>query len=166
VVEQVRQLPDQSLLCGAWKASRCNLRGPKFQNFPCFVWIIGCLARGVSIARLEQTMEFLCSANGATFHYVPASFVLFHSVRTQKPPLLQVRLLTSYVQNAPIEVNMHLNFDPYSFKEAAWILGLNTASQPAAWLPWLDLQECSQSVDLQISTRYEYFSKQIGTQES
>jgi len=44
VVEQVRQTrrpPDQYLLYSAQKASRCDLRGLKFQNFRCFVRIIG-----------------------------------------------------------------------------------------------------------------------------
>jgi len=42
------------------------------------------LARQVSlIIGLKQTVEFMCTANGTTLHYVVASFVLFHSVRPQ-----------------------------------------------------------------------------------
>jgi len=46
-VEQVRQTqrpPDQCLLYGAWKVSRCNLRSPQFQNFPSFMCTISYLA--------------------------------------------------------------------------------------------------------------------------
>jgi len=45
-------------------------------------WLLG---QGLPLlAGLEQTMEFMCKTNRATLHYVLASFVLFHSVKTQK----------------------------------------------------------------------------------
>ena len=90
-VEQVQQtwrLLDQCSLYSPSKASICDLKGLKFQKFSVLRvdnWQFG---RQVSlITRLKhkkQTMEFLRKANGATLHYVLASFILFHSVRPIK----------------------------------------------------------------------------------
>ena len=61
------------------------------------------LGRVVSlIAGLEEATECLCKVNGAPLHCVLASFVFF-PVRPQKSPLLHVRLLARYVQNASNE---------------------------------------------------------------
>ena len=54
------------------------------------------LVGSISIVRLEWTMEFLCIANGATLHFVLASFALFHRQTSAKSPLLRVRLLAMH----------------------------------------------------------------------
>ena len=79
---------NQCLFYGAWKASRCDLRGTKFQKFTVLKVDNQDLGRQVSlIARLKhmkQTMELLCKANGATLHYFLPSFVILHFVRPLK----------------------------------------------------------------------------------
>jgi len=54
VVEQMRQFRrplDQCSLYGAWKASRCNLKGPKFRNFSA-LRVDGCQLRSLCIGIL------------------------------------------------------------------------------------------------------------------
>ena len=70
------------------KASRCDLRSPKCKKFSTLRTDNQQLAKWVSlIARLKhmkQTVEFLCKANGATLHYVLASFVLLILCQTSQ----------------------------------------------------------------------------------
>jgi len=63
-------------------------------------------------------MEFLCIANGATLHFVLASFALFHHQTSAKSPLLPVRLLAMH----PLKEN--------NFREAVLI----QANTRQSWL--------------------------------
>jgi len=90
------QPPDKCLLYGTWKASRCDLRGPKFQKIFKLHADNQLLGREASLMTgLDRTMEFLCKANGATLHYVFCPFLLGQT--SEKFPFLHVRLLASYI---------------------------------------------------------------------
>ena len=87
------------------RASRCNLRGPKTnsENFLCFAQMIGSLAHEC-LQSLDSTHEklwnFCAKQMGPlyTIFYLLLSFSTFPLSQTsQKSPLLQVRLLASYV---------------------------------------------------------------------
>ena len=86
-VWQTQQPPDQCLLYCAWKASSCNLRGPKFQKVSMLRadnWLLGRWVPLITGLGLKHLKDFLCKANRSTLHYVLASFVLFHSIRHLK----------------------------------------------------------------------------------
>jgi len=99
-VLQTQQLPDQRLLYGAWKASRCDLKGPKFKKFYVDNRLATCQIGVLSLDwNTWNRLWNLCLKQTGPLHtYVLASFVF-----STLSDLLKVSFIAgraaSYVKN-------------------------------------------------------------------